>query len=129
MGERGGLRRLISMSLSREDVDAVARRVVELLGETDSMNGGAGPGNGGVRFVDAATVARVLGVERDWVYAHARELGAIRLGGEKGRLRFDLEAILRRTARAVGLDLPESRGPVVRGRRDNGAPRKSGRSS
>ena len=45
------------------------------------------------RLADASTVARVLGVERDWVYAHAQELGAIRLGGPRGRLRFDLADI------------------------------------
>ena len=43
-----------------------------------------------VRLVDAATLARALGVERSWVYAHAKELHAIRLGGKHGRLRFDL---------------------------------------
>src|SRR4029077_5377621 len=32
---------------------------------------------------------RRLGVNRATVYDHARELGAIRIGGDKGRLRFD----------------------------------------
>jgi integrase len=41
-----------------------------------------------VRFVDAATVAMIFGVERDWVYADAQDFGAIRLGGRNGRLRF-----------------------------------------
>jgi hypothetical protein len=40
----------------------------------------------------------VLGIERDWVYAHARELGAIRLGGTQGRLRFDLREVTRALA-------------------------------
>ena len=44
-------------------------------------------------LVDAATLAGTLGVDRSYVYAHADELGAIRLGGgAKPRLRFDLEA-------------------------------------
>jgi hypothetical protein len=48
-----------------------------------------------VRLVDAATVARTLSVSRDFVYAHADELGARRLGrGWKPRLRFDLDRIL-----------------------------------
>ena len=51
-------------------VEAIARRVVELLGSERSP-----------RYVDAATVSRDLAVERDWVYSHADELGAIRLGG------------------------------------------------
>jgi hypothetical protein len=42
-------------------------------------------------LVDAETVARYLDVERDWVYQHAVELGARRLGtGPKARLRFSL---------------------------------------
>ena len=48
-----------------------------------------------VRLVDAATLATILDVERDWVYAHARELQAIRLGGKRGRLRFDLASVFR----------------------------------
>ena len=66
-------------------VEAIARRVVELLGGS--------PQRPGARLVDAATVADSLGVEPDWVYDHAEQLGAIRLGGPKGRLRFDLRAI------------------------------------
>ena len=58
------------------------------------------------RFVDAATVARLLGVDRDWVYAHQKALGAIRLpggSGQRGRLRFDVERLafdLRQGSRA-----------------------------
>jgi hypothetical protein len=46
------------------------------------------------RYVDAATVARLFGVERAWVYAHKDELGALRLGeGRRARLRFDLQQV------------------------------------
>jgi len=69
--------------------ETIARRVVELLGAVQ-------PGANTERFVDAATLARVLRVERDWVYLHAAELGAIRLGGPKGRLRFDLNLVKER---------------------------------
>jgi hypothetical protein len=42
------------------------------------------------RLVDAATVARLLGVSRATVYANADQLGGIRLGnGKRARLRFD----------------------------------------
>src|SRR4051812_18039740 len=41
-------------------------------------------------FIDASQVARRYGVDRGWVYEHAEELGAIRLGGgPRPRLRFD----------------------------------------
>lgn len=57
-----------------------AARFVELLRDTPTH----GP------LVDAATLADMLGVDRSYVYAHADELGAIRLGeGSKPRLRFD----------------------------------------
>jgi hypothetical protein len=54
---------------------------------------------------------------KSWVYAHADELGVIRLGeGEKARLRFDPE----RVARAVGGP------PSERGDRRAGRPGKHG---
>ena len=67
-------------------VEAIARRVVELLRTHE-------PRQHQARLVDAATLARELGVERDWVYANAERLGAIRLGGPRGRLRFDREVV------------------------------------
>jgi hypothetical protein len=77
------------LRLDPRDVEAIARRVAELVGTAQPP---------AVRYVDAAEVARVLGIERDWVYAHARELGAIRLGGTQGRLRFDLREVTRALA-------------------------------
>jgi hypothetical protein len=65
-----------------ELAEAIARRVVELLRGEEA-------GERPARLVDAATLARELGVEREWVYAHAEQLGAVRLGGPHGRLRFD----------------------------------------
>jgi hypothetical protein len=70
-------------------VEAIARRVVELL-HAEEMQKPAS------RLVDAATLARELDVERDWVYAHATDLGAIRLGGSHGRLRFDTAIVRER---------------------------------
>ena len=41
-------------------------------------------------LLTAAEVAARLAVARGWVYAHARELGVVRLGdGPRPRLRFD----------------------------------------
>lgn len=92
-------------------VEAIARRVVELLKADDEL----GPG----RYVDAAALAHELSVDRDWIYAHAEELGAIRLGGPHGRLRFDIEVV---RERLKPLD-PPRRSP------QNGARRKRGRPS
>ncbi len=72
--------------LDAGSVDAIARRVVELLAEEHVP---------AVALVDAATVARALGVSRATVYEHADILGARSLtdpsGGRKPRLRFDLD--------------------------------------
>jgi hypothetical protein len=48
-----------------------------------------------VRLVDAAELASRLGVDRAWVYSHAKELHAVRLGGPRGRMRFDIDSVLR----------------------------------
>jgi hypothetical protein len=74
------------VTLDAEDIEAIAQRVAELIADRVTESPRA-------RLVDAAHVAQLLGVERDWVYAHAHQLGAIRLGGPKGRLRFDLATI------------------------------------
>jgi hypothetical protein len=74
------------VTLDGEDIEAVATRVLELLGEQSATRR---------RYVDAAALARTLGVDRDWIYARARALGAVRLGdGPRARLRFDLDAAL-----------------------------------
>jgi hypothetical protein len=78
------------VTLESDDIETIARRVVELLGA---------PTHGAVRYVDAQALATTLSVERDWVYANAQQLGAIRLGGPRGRLRFDLQEAQRNLAR------------------------------
>lgn len=76
----------------QELVEAIARRVVELLRE-DSPAG---------VLVDATELAKHLGVSRQFVYRHKHELHAQRLAaGPKSPLRFDLrraEAALRGVA-------------------------------
>jgi len=81
------------IKLDPQAVEAIARRVVEILERR---------GLQGRELVDAAELARRLGIERSWVYTHAIELGAVRLGsGPKPRLRFDPE-IAARVLRKVG---------------------------
>jgi hypothetical protein len=100
------------VTLDRDDVEAIAQRVAELVAGQRRM----------VEWIDTATLARTLGASEDWVRDHAAELGAVRLGdGPKGALRFDLgrvhEALDRRR-------LAEARRPQ-RGRRP-GPPRRPG---
>ena len=65
-------------------------------------------------LVDAAELARRLGIERSWVYAHAIELGAVKLGsGAKPRLRFDPQIagrVLRRVGESSAADPPTRSG-------------------
>jgi hypothetical protein len=62
-------------------------------GHDDRQRHDAEHARGGL--VTAATVANALGVSRDYVYAHAAELGGKRIGdGPRGRLRFDLDQAL-----------------------------------
>jgi hypothetical protein len=54
------------------------------------------------RLLTPAELAVFLAVERSYVYAHAEELGAFRLGsGPRARLRFDRDEVLRRTSCSV----------------------------
>ena len=73
------------VNLAPDSIAAIAERVAELLrGEPT-----------GPDLIDAAEIARRFGVSRDYIYAHAVELGAIRMGtGPKARLRFDLARVV-----------------------------------
>jgi hypothetical protein len=92
----------MGVTLDRDDIEAIAQRVVELV-----ANPAEAPD-----LVDVEHVARHLGVSGGWVYRHADRLGALRVGR---RLRFDLGEVDRllaapapRQAAAVAPDtLPE----------------------
>jgi hypothetical protein len=90
------------MSWERSDaadadfVDAVARRVVELLREEGVVS------REGPRLLTVAAVSQEFGVSTDWLYANARRLGAIRLGsGPRARLRFERATIADRIAKVA----------------------------
>lgn len=75
------------MTLNDEDLDEIAeraaRRVVQLLERTRP---------GAFQLLEPKQLAQALNVSVDYVYAHATDLGAMRLGdGPKARLRFDLQ--------------------------------------
>lgn len=79
------------MTLDHEDIEAIAERaahrVVQLLER---------PSPGANQLLDPKVLARELSVSIDYVYAHAVDLGAMRLGdGPKARLRFDLHTAQR----------------------------------
>jgi hypothetical protein len=75
--------------------------------------GPSAPGAAG-DLVDPQAVADRYGVKRDFVYRHAAELGAVRLGeGPRAPLRFDLEEVGRRLTVCSPCSESEARAPAV----------------
>jgi len=80
------------------------------------------------RWTTSEAVAAHLGVEREYVYQHAAELGAVRLGkGPKGRLRFRLDRVdellaARAPCLAGRVSLKEQTPPVEPNRRPGRRP-------
>jgi hypothetical protein len=71
-------------TLSDDDIDAIARRVVDLF-----------PTPRPWALLTTSEVAGMIGVGPDWVRNHATEIGAIRVGdGPRGELRFEAERVL-----------------------------------
>lgn len=63
-------------------VEAIAHEVASLLRDRDEPHARG--------LLTAGQVAERFGVDRSWVYAHAHQLGVVRLGfGRRPRLRFD----------------------------------------
>lgn len=98
------------IKLDPQTIEAIARRVVELLERQAQAEK--------PELVDAAELARRLGIERSWVYTHAIELGAVKLGsGRKPRLRFDPEIaarVLHRSGEGPAADPPARSGKRAR---------------
>jgi predicted DNA-binding transcriptional regulator AlpA len=81
-----------SRGVELPDVRAIAEAVVDILGERGLVVY-AGP-SPSTRVLKVCEVARLLGRSAPWVYEHATELGAIRMGnGPKARIGFDLATI------------------------------------
>ena len=116
--QRGAWARMrrAAAELTPEAIEQIAQRVAELL-----RPGSAAPEQPAPtpQLLNAAQLARRLGVTRAWVYEHAEELGAVALGdGPKARLRFDpavAEAVLQARRRGGTPELPapapQGRGP------------------
>jgi hypothetical protein len=93
------------LTLTADAIEQLAHRVAELVADRVA----AGP-----PLVDAEALARLLKVERSYVYEHAVELGAIRLGdGPRARLRFDVAEARRRLTCFTGRGSKSAARPVV----------------
>ncbi len=99
------------MVLDDASVEAIARRVCELIGGSDTLSSGA-------PLVTPAELARVLGRTRRWIYVNASLLGAIRIGdGPRPRLLFDVRAVEGRLAARSAESRTSGPGPKMAPRR------------
>lgn len=75
------------LAIDSASLHAVAREVAKLIGRSGPVDG----------LLTARQVAARFNVDRGWVYAHAQELGVIRIGdGPRPRLRFDPAVVAQR---------------------------------
>jgi hypothetical protein len=92
--------------VSPQELDALAEAVAtRVLAQLRAEP--AAPPSEPAGLVDAATLARALGVSTGYVYSRSAELGARRLGnGPRARLRFNLERAVEAHASAPGCTPP-----------------------
>lgn len=111
-----------NLSLDATLVDAIAQRVLELLAGDDRKAARRIAHDAtSTSSLTVADIAALYGVSRSWVYAHQRELGAMRLGsGPRPRLRFNANLVAAAIA-GFGVDhvvddapKPRRRGPERR---------------
>jgi hypothetical protein len=94
------------LALTPETLEQLAQRVAELVVDRSAV---------GPPLVDAEALARFLNVERSYVYEHAAELGAVRLGdGPRARLRFDVAEAKRRLTCSIGRGSAPPDSPVAK---------------
>jgi hypothetical protein len=80
--------RRAAAELTPDAIEQIAQRVAQLL-RHERLDTEQAP-EAATGLMDAGQLARQLGLTRAWVYQHAAELGAIRVGtGPRARLRFD----------------------------------------
>lgn len=82
------------LRLDADAIEVLAARVAELLAGQLPPPSQPSLARRPDRLLSATEVSEWWGVRRGWVYQHATELGAIRLGnGERPRLRFDPDTV------------------------------------
>ena len=88
------------IELKPATIEAIAQRVAELLTPRS-------PAEPASALIDAGELARRTGVSRTWIYQHAAQLGAIRLGdGPRARLRFGADTVERLSTAIVAETVP-----------------------
>ena len=87
----GAMARRVAVDLTPQAVEQVASRVAQMLQRQQQQSAEIPGAKEQQGFLNVAQLARHLGLNPAWIYEHADELGAIRIGdGPKARIRFDL---------------------------------------
>jgi hypothetical protein len=86
------------MRLDDDQLDALATLIAAKLEAPPTSPG----------LVDARQLAEHLAVDRSFIYSHADQLAGKRLGGKRGRLRFDLAEATAAFATASHPEPPKS---------------------
>ena len=108
------------LRLDPESIEALALRLAELLGHAEERPRRR-------ELISAEEVARWWGVGRRWVYDHADELGARRLGaGSRPRLRFDPDEVAEHLGAPPGEVDKRGSSPMRGDCRSDSLPRRSG---
>jgi hypothetical protein len=88
----------VLVRLDPRTLERLAARTAELL--ADRLDHSKPAGTQLPELLTVAEVSAWWGVHRGWVYEHAAELGAIRIGGgQRPMLRFDPKQVIHRLAR------------------------------
>jgi hypothetical protein len=101
----GAIVRQVAVDLTPQTIEQIATRVATLIRrqQQNQQQGQKEPG-----MVTVSQLASYLKLNAAWVYEHADELGAIRIGsGPKARIRFDFQ-----TAKAALKKLQATREPA-----------------
>jgi hypothetical protein len=86
------------LRLDPESIEALAHRLAELLAPREPLRPGT-------QLITAEEVAQWWGISRRWIYDHADDLGARRLGaGRRPRLRFDPDEVAERLGEIGAID-------------------------
>jgi hypothetical protein len=97
--------------------DRIASRLERIVAGFGAMSSPESPS-----LVDAATIARMLGKRREWVYRSREQLGGVPLGnGPRPRLGFDPDVVRARLEQRNG-DEPTPPAPAAAARRLPDAP-------
>lgn len=102
-----------------EIADRLSNAIVERVIEAVRAEVNVRPTPAASEWLDAREVAERLGVRRDWVYEHADDLGASRIGsGRRPRLRFPPHVLEARVDKRTPAE--ESRRPAQRHEKPDG---------